>query len=620
MISYETLIIGGRDSKGNVLSLAATESALAEMAEIFNKAGRRYFKEFVFDKSSRSDLRKMVVNRFALTSKQFTSIRLGIDGQIDGSMKSMQSESESLAGRIESAGKKIERWIKKIDASIAKDDQDLAWRRKNKARNLAGKPPTKKPKPLENFCLVRARAERKRLREIVEAKREYVQRLKSRKTKLDYDIKNYRPRLCFGGRKLFEARLHWEVSGFLSFEEWREMWRKARANQIFLVGSHDESHGNESATLTNPNITNPQPQPQDWLELRVKLPGVMDAQFGKWLIVYLKHFRRGHAEVLDACQWRLTKQSKATIAAKAAQTIQVGGVPPASVIGVSWRLMRKNARRGEIWVAQANFEPEVAPMAPLVDNGGIGIDLNSKHVSWCWVDRFGNPVRTKNPAMWKDIPLDTGGKSRHQVEALMGEAAKEIVARAQEMGIPLFYEELDFRKKKTKMRENGKRHARMLSQFAYATFAATLVRRCARVGATAISVDPAYTSVIGQAKFAFGYNMTVHQAAACAIARKGLVFKTEERLRARRVGKEQGHSSQASVGFPAPARTRGKKVTHDWRRMGWTLRIHRLARSKLRRERRSLVGVMGADASLPSSAAVAVPKGNLALSILHNPV
>ena len=88
---------------------------------------------------------------------------------------------------------------------------------------------------------------------------------------------------------------------------------------------------------------------------------------------------------------------------------------------------------------------------------------------------------------------------------------------------------------------------------AYSAFKELIVSKAFQEGVEVIGINPAYTSVIGLVKFGFGYKMTPHQAAAVAIARRGLGFG--ERLTTRRL----------RYTFNLPARNRLKHVWSDWR-------------------------------------------------------
>lgn len=176
------------------------------------------------------------------------------------------------------------------------------------------------------------------------------------------------------------------------------------------------------------------------------------------------------------------------------------------------------------------------------------------------VDRFGNPVRRAS------YPLDLQGKTRAQITAVLGDAAAWAVELARADGVPLCAETLDFREKKSRLRERGNRYARMLSQFAYRKFQELLDARAAAQSVMVHRVNPAFTSVIGAAKFAPGYAMSRHHAAACVIARRALEFS--ERLSRRTTSpSEAGSETVASTNtIPLPVRTRGKHVWTDWRR------------------------------------------------------
>ena len=146
------------------------------------------------------------------------------------------------------------------------------------------------------------------------------------------------------------------------------------------------------------------------------------------------------------------------------------------------------------------------------------MDFNPARVDVGEIDRFGNPVGVRS------FPLDLAKKTEVKATAILAEVAADIVDRARLSGKPLVLEELDFRKKKAALREKSPRYARMLSAFAYRKFFQLLFPRAARDGVEVIGeggkpgVNPAFTSVIGEVKFASGYGLSSHCAAAVAIA------------------------------------------------------------------------------------------------------
>jgi IS605 OrfB family transposase len=134
---------------------------------------------------------------------------------------------------------------------------------------------------------------------------------------------------------------------------------------------------------------------------------------------------------------------------------------------------------------------------------------------------------------------------------LYGEIVREIVKLAVKAGKPLSHETLDFSKKKASLKEQGVAYSRMLSGFAYSTFLSLLDRRAAKEGVVVITVNPAFTSVIGKHNFMNRYGITPHESAAVAIARRAQRYN------------EQPDSARAN--HPVPARNRGKHIWSYWR-------------------------------------------------------
>ena len=141
-----------------------------------------------------------------------------------------------------------------------------------------------------------------------------------------------------------------------------------------------------------------------------------------------------------------------------------------------------------------------------------------------------------------------------------------MLSYAKEHGVPLAGERLDFAE--WKQSQGNARFNRMLSAFAYAAFAQMVRGRCAREGVELIPVNPAFTSVIGRGKFAMGYGLSVHRAAAMAIARRALNFG--EKLRTRSAGSA----------LALPARNRTRHVWYSWGQWAKARRPHRSCSSE----------------------------------------
>ena len=85
-------------------------------------------------------------------------------------------------------------------------------------------------------------------------------------------------------------------------------------------------------------------------------------------------------------------------------------------------------------------------------------------------------------------------------------------------------EDLDFTQKRLELSHQvGKvKYKRMLSSFAYSKIKENIRSRAYDAGIEIIIINPANTSKIGEAKYQERFGMTVHQAAAMVIARRGM--------------------------------------------------------------------------------------------------
>ena len=180
---------------------------------------------------------------------------------------------------------------------------------------------------------------------------------------------------------------------------------------------------------------------------------------------------------------------------------------------------------------------------------------------------------------WR-VPLVTYGKSRHQSEALIGDAVSSIVEYAREAVKPIVIEKLDFRQKKAALEGESRRYSRMLSSFSYGKVKAYFLSRGCRQGVEVHQVNPAFSSVVGRVKFMERYGLTVHQAAALVLARR--LLGCSERIPRRRVCPA---GNGVHIAFTVPVRKRVKHVWTHWGAVSGQLRLalaaqHRLGRSR----------------------------------------
>jgi hypothetical protein len=190
---------------------------------------------------------------------------------------------------------------------------------------------------------------------------------------------------------------------------------------------------------------------------------------------------------------------------------------------VAWRFQRHPSHDGS-WEVRCTFRDEVPEVQDATfAEGALGLDFNADHLALSLMDGRGCFVRC-----WR-IPLDVAGLSAGATLDACRKAAKRVATIAFEHHVPVVAERLDFAKRKAELRSiDGPVRARALHALAYGVFGTALEAACARKGVRLQRVNPAYTSIIGFAKFAKPHGLSVHHAAACAIARRGQDFS--ERL------------------------------------------------------------------------------------------
>ena len=394
-------------------------------------------------------------------------------------------------------------------------------------------------------------------RDQVHQKRRRLVNMSQRLVALGADIAADRVRLCFGSKRLWRKQHHLEANGYGSHQEWRDDWRDARSGEFFVLGSRDETAGCQLCVASLADDGS--------LTLRLRLPDCLAGQHGKHLVIQGVRFAYGHEQVLAALE------SNAEYAAyrrehgeKAARQTELGQA-------ISYRFKR-DAKGWRVFATT-----EMMDVVGVTDQrrGAIGVDVNADHLAVAETDASGNHVNA-----WR-VPLVTYGKSRHQAEALIGDAVASVVEYAWEVGKPIVIERLDFRQKKSLLEGESRRYSRMLSSFCYGKIKAYFLSRGYRQGVEINQVNPAYSSVIGRVKFMERYGLTVHQAAALVLARR--LLGCSERIPRRRVcpAGNGGH-----VAFTVPARKRVKHVWTYWGAVSGQLRPALAAQHRLGKRRR----------------------------------
>jgi IS605 OrfB family transposase len=484
--------------------------ALDAFSELMNRFERALFARLRSEQKWTGDLAVSLYKEFGISAKLAESGYYSLLGKLKSTVELAKLNYAKLTEKIDAKAKQIKDKTKRI--STAKVKLDKALDRFVKVREnvsilkkrLDAAKSERHAKALQRYKselgvlhtegekIGEIRKEINRLKFDLHQHKRRKETFETKRQKAFKKIKN--PTICFGTRKLFKAQFSLKENGFASQVEWKEVWQNARTSTFIIEGLASSSSGNQFAKLHC--------RADGLFDLELRLPEAIKAFADEMIVIKGMEIYRLYIRGLNFPHR----------ADELEQAIK-GNVP------VSIRFHQDNTS----WRVMPGFKLELAETSEDYTCGAVGVDLNAGFASVARVNRHGNVVEAF------DIPMETYGKSEGQTDAVVELVAAQITAYAVRYDLPVVSEKLDFRDKKVKLKEQHKpRYARMLSSFTYSAFDTALASACARSGVYYARVNPAYTSIIGRTKFAARYGLTVHAAAALAIARRAM--KLSERL------------------------------------------------------------------------------------------
>ncbi len=287
----------------------------------------------------------------------------------------------------------------------------------------------------------------------VHQKRRRLGNLRSKLATLEADVEAGRVRLCFGSKRLWRQQHNLAENGYASHGEWLGDWQAARSGEFFVLGSRDETAGCQLCVATIAD--------DGTLTLRLRMPDCLAPQHGKYLTIAGVRFAYGHEQVLAALDSNAEyARYRREHGEKAARATNLGQA-------ISYRFKRDE--KG--WRVLATTQIMDVPVVTDQRRGAIGVDLNADHLAVAETDASGNYVNAFS------VSVVTYGKSRHQAEAIIGDAVAHVVAYAREVGKPIVIERLDFRQKKAALEGESRKYSRMLSSFSYGKIKACFLSR-----------------------------------------------------------------------------------------------------------------------------------------------
>ena len=371
--------------------------------------------------------------------------------------------------------------------------------------------------------------------------------LENKLKKLELKKESNKAGICFGSKPLFKQQHNLEENNYRSHAEWKEAWGKARSSQLFLIGSKDETSGNQSciATLND----------DESIDLRIKVPSCLSDKYGEFVTIKNVKFSYGHETIIAAIHENIKRNNLS----KKEQRILAPNQYKLFGQAINYRFLLDEKGFRVFVTTNKKVEEKISKLYA----GSIGIDLNVNHLAVVEINSSGNFIKGY------DVPINTYGKSKEQAKAIIGDAVKKIVDHAILRNKPIVIEKLDFSNKKRGLRENSKKYARMLSSFCYSLVKDMLKARAFRHGVKIYEVNPAYSSVIGRVKFAKIYKISVHKAAALVIARR--VLGLSERLPY--CWKNIPDNSGARIILPGLVKIQDKHVWSLWSKVLKNLKV-----------------------------------------------
>lgn len=475
------------------LTLTQAQSTLLDQyAALHGKVQRTLFAALQSGRSV-NELKVELCAQFGITARQFNAVRI----ELDGKTRSIKERRASLLTESAARIKRAEKVVKKLTVLAPN-----SFKLHQKKRRLA---------------TLRARHER-----------------------MKHDHESEKVRLCFGSKRLFRAQFDLQANGYGSHEAWLADWQRARSEQFFVVGSQDETAGNQTCharLVADQSLT-----------LQLRLPnGLVRGEHHEnratkpLLVLSGVRFAHGQEDIVHALR---TGTVVDAISSSGRPTKRRTGTP------ISYRFLR-DEKGWRVFVSVMAAPVATVSQALL---GAIGVDINADHLAVAETDRFGNLTRVQR------ISAVTYGKSQHQTLAVLGDAVNEIARIAQAAGKPIAVELLDFARKKAELESTKVERARALSAFAYSRTLAAITSACYRHSVEVIEVNPAFTSTIGAVNHAQRLGISTHQGAALATARRSMGLSEAPTVR---IGLAPARNG-GHVTFALPVRNRAKHVWSFW--------------------------------------------------------
>jgi IS605 OrfB family transposase len=439
-------------------------SFLCDYAKLYTMVERKLYADYCRDNNIIS-LKSDYIRRYGISARFFNSLRINLQGKID-SVLSRQND-----------------YIKDIQARIKKTQKTIKLLKRKKSLT---------PK----------------LRHNLHQQKRKLQRLEVKLQRLQHDKKCKRARICFGTKKLFNKQFNLDEG--ITHSDWRQEWESSRSCSFYIIGSKDESCGNQNCKATINNDGS--------IKLFIRAPKSLEDKYGVYIELDNIYFSYGHSEIVSAIKENLKRSQLSKAAIRKIYPDKYKGYG----VAINYRLL-KDKKSWRLFITTTKVVDKELSNSKL---GAIGVDINESHLAITEIDSTGNYLNSFT------VNTCTYGKSSNQAKAIIGDAVLKVVDYAVSRLKPIVIENLDFKDKKRDLSKESPKRARSLSSFSYSAIKSMIKAKAFRCAIAVHELNPAYSSIIGRVKFAHNYNISVHCAAALVMARR--LYGYSERLPVRR--------------------------------------------------------------------------------------
>lgn len=289
---------------------------------------------------------------------------------------------------------------------------------------------------------------------------------------LNYQIETNKFKITFGTKKLFKQNL--------------EEFLNKRDNQIFFVGSKDETGCNQTFQLKYISKINQ-------FIIKIRKDFKYKNEKGENRYVYGKCFFNNHKKQLK----EILKSQNSPL---------------------TYRIIERKKQ----YYLQCIFEINNDNMI-LTRNtyGTIGVDFNKGFVTISKTNKYGHLIGTDKMT----YRFGSGNKTENDLLLIINKLTELAIYTGKDIVI----EDLNFLKTKSKTMkrkfENEKQYNKMLHSLAYRIFLDRTEQICNKKNVGLIKVNPAWTSWIAKNKFCDKMKLNIHTGASFVIARRGMNIK-----------------------------------------------------------------------------------------------